>query len=78
MGSAVRRDENDLVDMRIVMWLLGMALAAMIGGALGGSFVKERGRQILPIVILLTLICGLLIGWGLNGELDLIEASRQQ
>jgi len=57
------------------MWALGMGLAAMIGGALGASFVKERGRKVLPVVIVLTLLCGLAIGYGLNGELDAIEAT---
>ena len=60
------------------MWLLGMAIAIAFGGALGGSFVKERGRRILPIVVVLTLACGLLFGWALNGELDAIAASRAQ
>jgi hypothetical protein len=53
-----------------------MGLGVMIGAALGGSFVAERGRKILPIVIVLTIAAGVLIGWGLNGELDAIEASR--
>jgi ABC-type transporter Mla maintaining outer membrane lipid asymmetry permease subunit MlaE len=53
-----------------------MVLAIMIGGALGGSFVQERGRKVLPIVVVLTIVTGVLIGWGLNGELDAIEASN--
>jgi peptidoglycan/LPS O-acetylase OafA/YrhL len=53
-----------------------MVIAIMIGGALGGSFVEERGRRILPIVVVLTIVAGLLIGWGLNGELDAIDASH--
>jgi predicted MFS family arabinose efflux permease len=57
------------------MWALGMGVAAMLGGALGGSFVKERGRKVLPVVIVLTILCGLAIGYGLNGELDAIEAT---
>jgi uncharacterized membrane protein YfcA len=61
--------------MSALMWALGMGLAAMIGGALGASFVKERGRKVLPVVIVLTLLCGLAIGYGLNGELDAIEAT---
>jgi len=60
------------------MWAMGMVLAVMFGAAVGGSFVKERGRRILPIVIVLTVLCGLLIGWGLNGELDAIDATAQQ
>ena len=62
--------------MRILLWCCGMVLAIMIGGALGGSFVQERGRKVLPIVVVLTIVTGVLIGWGLNGELDAIEASN--
>jgi hypothetical protein len=61
--------------MSALMWVLGMGLAAMFGGALGGSFVKERGPKVLPVVIVLTIVCGLLIGYGLNGELDAIDAT---
>jgi hypothetical protein len=57
------------------MWGLGMGLAIAFGGALGGSFVKERGRKVLPVVIFFTLLCGLAIGYGLNAELDLIQSS---
>lgn len=64
--------------MKTAMWVTGMALGVMLGAALGGSFVKERGRSVLPAVIVLTLLCGLLIGWGLNGELDAIDASAQR
>jgi hypothetical protein len=49
----------------------------MFGGALGGSFVKERGPKVLPVVIVLTVACGLLIGYGLNGELDAIDATAR-
>jgi hypothetical protein len=59
------------------MWVLGLGLAAMVGGALGGSFVKERGPKVLPIVIVLTVVCGLLIGYGLNGERDAINATAR-
>jgi uncharacterized membrane protein YfcA len=62
--------------MRALMWCLGMAIGAMIGAAIGGSFVAERGRKVLPVVVVLTLLTGLAIGWGLNGELDAIEATN--
>jgi hypothetical protein len=62
--------------MRVLLWCMGMVIAVMIGGALGGSFVAERGRKILPLVVVLTIVTGVLIGWGLNGELDAIEATN--
>jgi peptidoglycan/LPS O-acetylase OafA/YrhL len=40
----------------------------MIGVALGGSFVKERGRRVLPIVI----ICALVFAAILGGALDFV------
>jgi hypothetical protein len=61
--------------MRELLWILGMAFGIAIGVALGGSLVAERGRKILPIVVVLTLIAGGVIGWGLNGELDAIQAN---
>lgn len=63
--------------MRVLLWVLGMAFGIAIGVALGGSFVAERGRKILPVVVVLTLLAGVLIGWGLNGELDAIQANGQ-
>jgi hypothetical protein len=45
---------------------LGAALALMIGGALGGSFVKERGRRVLPTIIISTLVLGAVLGWSLD------------
>ena len=61
--------------MRALLWCMGMVLAIAIGAALGGPLVKERGRKALPIVIVLTILAGALIGWGLNGELDAIQAA---
>jgi predicted MFS family arabinose efflux permease len=63
--------------MQILLWCMGMALAIAIGAALGGSFVAERGRKVLPIVIALTIVTGVVIGWGLNGEFEAIQATHQ-
>jgi predicted MFS family arabinose efflux permease len=64
--------------MRVLLWCLGMGLGIAFGAALGGSFVAERGRKVLPVVIVLTIVTGVLIGWGLNGELDAIQATNSQ
>jgi hypothetical protein len=49
------------------LWFaLGAVLAIMIGGALGGSFVRERGRRVLPVVIGSTLVFAALLGWALD------------
>ena len=63
--------------MRVLLWVLGMGMGIAIGAALGGSFVQEKGRKILPIVVVLTIVTGVLIGWGLNGEMDGIQATHQ-
>jgi hypothetical protein len=32
---------------------------------------------VLPVVIVLTIVTGLLLGWGLNGEYSLMHASTE-
>jgi hypothetical protein len=55
-----------------------MLVAIMIGSALGQSFVAQHGRRrVLPIVVLATILLGLAIGFGLDGELQAIQASSQ-
>jgi hypothetical protein len=56
-------------------YLMGAVLALMIGGALGGSFVKERGRRVLPVVIGSTLVLAAVLGWALNFVLYTFYAS---
>ncbi len=59
-GSAGANDWHPL------WYLVGALLAVMIGAALGGSFVRERGRRVLPVVIGSTLAFALILGWALN------------
>jgi putative effector of murein hydrolase LrgA (UPF0299 family) len=54
---------------------LGTLLAIMIGAALGGSFVKERGRRVLPVVIASTLVFAAVLGWALNFVMGTFYAS---
>ncbi len=62
----------------LIAYVLGMGIAIAIGGALGQSLVAEHGRRkVLPALIVLTILCGLAIGWGLNGEINAIRASSQ-
>jgi hypothetical protein len=44
----------------------GAVLALMIGGMLGRSFVQERGRRVLPVVITSTLVLAAVLGWALD------------
>jgi uncharacterized protein YcfJ len=59
----------------LLYYVVGMAIAAMAGGALGQSLVEERGRKILPVVVALTLAMGLIIGWALDGTMQNLYAS---
>jgi len=54
---------------------LGVVLATMIGAALGGSFVKERGRRVLPVVIASTLVFAAVLGWALNFVMSTLYSS---
>jgi putative effector of murein hydrolase LrgA (UPF0299 family) len=45
---------------------VGAVLALMIGGMLGASFVRERGRRVLPVVITSTLVLAAVLGWALD------------
>jgi uncharacterized protein YcfJ len=62
----------------LLYYFMGMAIAVMAGGALGQSLVEERGRKILPVVVVLTLAIGLIIGWALNGTMQALYAPPPQ
>jgi len=47
-------------------YAVGAVLGVMIGAALGGSFVKERGRRVLPVVIGSTIALAAVIAWALD------------
>jgi uncharacterized membrane protein YfcA len=60
----------------LLLYALGMFIAVMIGAALGQSLMERYDRRrLLPIVIVATILLGLAIGYGLDGELRAIEAS---
>jgi uncharacterized protein YcfJ len=59
----------------LLYYVMGMAVAVMAGGALGQSLVEERGRKILPVIIVLTVAMGLIIGWALNGTMQNLYAT---
>ncbi len=58
------------------MYGVGFALAAMMSVALGGSLAKEHGpKYVVPIFTVLTVACGLVFGWAINGWLAFSQAS---
>lgn len=64
--------------MTLLYYFIGMAIAIMAGGAIGQSLIEERGRKILPIVVVLTLAGGLIIGWALNGTMQSLYSPPPQ
>jgi hypothetical protein len=68
MAGSARRIVGKRSCVEIWMYVVGMGLAVMMGGALGGSLAKEHGaRRVLPIVVPVTLVVGFVVGWALNG-----------
>ncbi len=51
----------------IGLWYgLGFAFAIALGFMLGGSFVRERGRKLVPLIVVLTLVSGSVLGWSID------------
>jgi nitrate/nitrite transporter NarK len=71
-----RRAPAETKPVRSLSYALGMFIAVMIGTALGGSLAEQFGRRrVLPIVVVATVLLGLAIGYGLEGEFRAIDAS---
>jgi hypothetical protein len=48
----------------------------MMGVALGGSLAREHGaKYVVPIFSVLTIVCGLVFGWAINGWIAFSQAS---
>lgn len=56
-------------------YIVGAVLGVMIGVAVGGSFVQERGRRVLPAIIVSTIVFAAIVGWALNFVLYAFYAS---
>jgi hypothetical protein len=52
-----------------------MIVGCALGGLAGRSFIEERGKRLIPLVVALSLGCGLAIGWALNAWIDFVHAS---
>jgi 1,4-dihydroxy-2-naphthoate octaprenyltransferase len=59
--------------MAVVGFVVGAATVAMTGK----GFVEERGRRLVPVVVLLAVLGGLVVGWALNAWNDYIHIHRQ-
>ncbi len=54
---------------------LGAVLACMIGGAITQSFIKERGKRLLPYFIGGTIVLAVVLGWSINEVMTTLYAS---
>jgi hypothetical protein len=56
-----------------LFWLAGMIVGGACVGMIGRDFVKERGRQLIPLFVGLAIAGGLVVGWALNAWIDYID-----
>jgi uncharacterized protein YcfJ len=54
---------------------VGAVLAIMIGGAVGQSFVAERGKKLVPYFACGTVVLAVLLGWAMNEVMTTLYAS---
>jgi prolipoprotein diacylglyceryltransferase len=59
----------------IVMWYgLGFAFAIAVAVMLGGSYVREHGRRLVPLIAVLTLVAGGVLGWSIDEVMKTLYA----
>jgi len=59
-----------------IFYAVGLILGGACGLMIGQSFAAEHGRRkVLPVVVPLTLVAGLVLGWALNAWNDYVHAS---
>lgn len=56
-----------------MFWAAGMIVGCATAGMIGKGFVEERGRQLIPLFVVLAVLLGLAIGWALNAWVDYIH-----
>jgi uncharacterized protein YcfJ len=54
---------------------VGTVLALMIGGAVGQSFVAERGKKLVPYFACGTVALAVVLGWAMNKVMTTLYAS---
>jgi hypothetical protein len=65
------------VNEQLVYLLFSVGLSAAITVAIGRNLVTERGRKVIPILVVIALCVGLLLGWALDGYIGYVRASAE-
>jgi hypothetical protein len=52
-------------------------LSAALTAAIGRTFVEERGRKVIPMLVTVALLLGLLFGWAIDGYVAYVRASAE-
>jgi uncharacterized membrane protein YraQ (UPF0718 family) len=63
------------VSERAAYWIFGVALSAALTVAVGRTLVAERGRKLVPALVVFALLFGLLLGWAIDGFIGYVRAS---
>jgi hypothetical protein len=63
---------------RLAYWGFGIALSSALTFAIGKGLVAERGAKIVPVLCICALLCGLLLGWALDGYIAYVRLSAQR
>jgi hypothetical protein len=62
-----------MIASQALFWVVGFVVGAATVAMTGKGFVEERGRRLLPVVVLLAVLGGLVVGWALNAWNDYIH-----
>ena len=60
----------------LAYWLFGFALSGALAVAVGRQLVEEHGRRVVPLLCLLAVILGALLGWALDGFIAYVRLSE--
>jgi hypothetical protein len=58
--------------------MFGLALSGALTFAVGRSLVAERGPRIVPVLCVVAVLFGLLLGWAINGYIAYVRLSAQR
>lgn len=62
----------------LAYYIFGIGLSAALTIALGRTFVAQHGRRLIPVLCVLAVLCGLLLGWAIDGYIAYVRLSAQR